>query len=77
MMVVPVDTSDSELRAAAPQLLFEGPFAFEPTNAFANYDVTPDGERFVMVTRGGGTPPRELRIVLNWFEELKELVPTN
>jgi len=38
--------------------------------------VSLDGERFVMVTRGGGAPPTELRIVLNWAEELKRLVPS-
>jgi len=75
MMVVPLESRGSELRAGALERLFEGQFAFEPTNSEANYDVSLNGERFVMVTRGGGAPPTELRIVLNWAEELKRLVP--
>ena len=44
------------------------------------YDVSPDGERFLMIKEGGSgdeTPPAEPIVVLNWFEELKRLVPTN
>ena len=45
-----------------------------------NYDITPDGERLVMVfpadrTDGGPTPRGQISVVLNWFEELKERVP--
>ena len=43
--------------------------------------VTPDGRRFLMIKKGGGTDqtvaPPSLIVVLNWFEELKRLVPTN
>ncbi len=38
------------------------------------YDVHPDGEQFVMINRVG--EPAPLVVVLNWFEELKRLVPT-
>jgi hypothetical protein len=44
-----------------------------------NYDVMPDG-RFVMVKavgREGEEDPTQINVVLNWFEELKRLVPTN
>ena len=46
----------------------------------ANYDVAPSGDRFVMVeepaTEGGGaTGPPALRLVVNWFEELRARVP--
>ena len=37
------------------------------------YDVLPDG-RFVSVSIASG--PAEFRVVLNWIEELKRLVPT-
>ena len=38
------------------------------------YDVTPDGERFLMVENSD-----DFRIVIvqNWIEELKRLVPTD
>jgi hypothetical protein len=39
------------------------------------YDITPDGRRFVMV-KEMNPPPRRIAVVLNWFEELKRLVPS-
>ena len=42
------------------------------------YDVAPDG-RFLMLKEeavGGYTPPQHLEVVVNWFEELRRLVPT-
>jgi eukaryotic-like serine/threonine-protein kinase len=45
----------------------------------AAFDIHPDGKRFVMVTLGDPTPsaPDQINVVLNWFDELKRLVPTN
>jgi len=40
------------------------------------YDVAPDGRSFIMTAQDEQQPARELRLVLNWFEELKRLVPT-
>jgi hypothetical protein len=43
------------------------------------YDVTPDGTRFITLvpaSASAGEPiQQEIRIALNWFEELKRLVP--
>ena len=42
------------------------------------YDLSPDGDRFVMsrlADVGGVTASAELIVVLNWLEELKERVP--
>jgi len=42
------------------------------------YDVAPDDRRFLMVKAvesAGGTGATELVVVLNWFEDLKRLVP--
>jgi len=39
------------------------------------YDVHPNGEHFVMIDRVG--EPASLVVVLNWFEELKRLAPTD
>jgi len=38
------------------------------------YDVSLDGERFLVI-REVGTSERELILVMNWSEELKRLVP--
>ena len=45
------------------------------------YDVSSDGERFLMITSDfqtgtdSGESLRQINVVLNWFEELKERVP--
>jgi hypothetical protein len=47
-------------------------------NAVASYDVTSDGKRFLRVQSMHLDPPTDqIQIVVNWFEELKRLVPTN
>ena len=45
---------------------------------FANFDVTADGERFLVTVPVGEdtAPPERLHVVLNWFEELKQRVAT-
>jgi serine/threonine-protein kinase len=60
-----------------PRMLFEDHYV--PTLATkANYDVTPDGQRFLMVKESEheGSSPTQINVVLNWTEELKRLVPT-
>jgi len=51
-------------------------------NDFRDYDITPDGQRFLMIFPQGETDSAEsstqrINVVLNWFEELKRLVPTD
>ena len=46
-----------------------------------DYDITPDGERLVMIfpvdrTDGGEAARPPIIVVQNWFEELRRLVPT-
>ena len=42
-----------------------------------NYDVTSDGQRFVMIQVGEqDSAATQINVVLNWFEELKQRVPT-
>ena len=45
------------------------------------YDVTPDGKRFIAVADAAHSQPGapvapQIQVVLNWFEELKQRVPT-
>ena len=50
------------------------------TGLFRNYDIAPDGQRFLMVKAAGddGTaPPPSLMIVQHFDEELKRLVPAS
>jgi hypothetical protein len=41
----------------------------------ANYDVSRDGEEFIMLRPEGGESRQEIVVVLNWFEEIERLVP--
>jgi len=55
---------------------------FVVVGGYRDYDITPDGEKLLMVfpksvTDSSGPPPQRIHVVLNWFEELKERVPTN
>ena len=76
-MVVPVQT-DPTFVPENPQELLDWPYS--RLGAGRNYDVSPDGQRFLAITRvpletaADGSSPH-INIVLNWFEELKERVP--
>lgn len=39
-----------------------------------SFDVSPDGKKFIMVKDEHGTLPKQLRVVLNWTEELKQIM---
>jgi len=72
---VPVSTQ-TQLTAGVPQLLFEGTFLRHSAGA-QPFDVTPDGQRFVMIKSGNAVADANaIIIVQHWFEELKRLVPT-
>jgi serine/threonine protein kinase len=63
--------------AGKPRVLFEGEYLPTP-GTFPNYDVSPDGQRFLMIkpNDAGDAAPAQINVVLNWFEELKRLAPT-
>jgi hypothetical protein len=77
--VMAVDiVASATFSAGKPQVLFEGPY--EPTlMTNANYDVSLDGRRFLMLK--ASAPEEEaltqINVVLNWFEDLRRRVPTN
>ena len=74
MMVVSVQTGPT-FKAETPRLLFEGTYIYGPFNWQSNYDISPDGQQFLMVKQVEGQT--QINVVLNWFEELKRLVPSN
>ena len=67
LMSIAVSTQAGDLALGVPRPLFEYPGLFE-------YDVAPDGQRFVLRTVNPEALAREIRVVLNWFEELKAKV---
>jgi eukaryotic-like serine/threonine-protein kinase len=75
MVSVEIATQPS-FSAGKPRMLFEGPYMPTPLTA-PNYDVSPDGQRFLMLklTEQAQAAPTQINVVLNWFEELKQKVP--
>ncbi len=69
-MVVTMTAQERSLRSGAPRLLFPFSYSLAP-----DYDVAPDGQHFVILDANPDSPAREINVVLNWFEELKRLVP--
>jgi eukaryotic-like serine/threonine-protein kinase len=77
MMAVDITTTTQPgFTAGKPRVLFEGPYLPTPVT-FPNYDVSPDGQRFLMLMESErATSTTQINVVLNWFEELKRRVPT-
>ena len=77
MMVVGVELEPTFSRGN-PEILFTGTYSLADSR---NYDISPDGQRFLMIKDVGQTEEESARaeviVVLNWFEELKRLAPTN
>ena len=74
MVAVPV-TTDPEFDLGRPTELFSFDRYVQADNA--NYAVDLDGQRFLMVAEDpSARRAARTYLVLNWFEELKRLVPT-
>jgi hypothetical protein len=59
-----------ELELGMPQLLFDGPF-FQCSEFGRSYDMSPDGERFLMVKdQRPELTATQINVVVNWFSEL-------
>jgi serine/threonine protein kinase/Tol biopolymer transport system component len=72
MMVVDV-AAGVDITLSQPRMLFEQRYVFQNIS-LANYDVSPDGQRFVMIRDEAASG--RLNVVLNWTEELKRLTQT-
>ena len=78
MMAVANDTEPT-FRPGNPVPLFEGPYFAGTTAQHHVFDVSPDGQRFLMIKREATdeTTSGEVILVQNWLEELKRLVPVD
>jgi Tol biopolymer transport system component len=76
MMAVNVTIDGDRFVAAEPRRLFDA--AFGTPGPSRGYDVTADGQRFLVVQNDDPPPESatELVLVVNWLEELKRLVTT-
>ena len=75
MMSARYEATAESFRSSRGEELFAGPYVFDSFNR--GFDITPDGERFIMLESAANQDASKLVLVLNWFEELKRLVPTN
>jgi len=75
MIVVGIKTEPT-FTAGSPVALFTARYTIG--GAVVNYDISPDGQRFLMIKAADEEEgqPGQINVVQNWFEELKRLVPT-
>jgi Tol biopolymer transport system component len=74
MMSVVVETEPG-FKAGTPRVVFDGQYSLDTAAGHPRYGVSPDGQHFLMLKREEGDQPAHINVVLNWFEELKRLVP--
>jgi hypothetical protein len=58
-------TTSPTLKLSSPEKLFDGRYAYGAGVTIPNFDVSRDGQRFVMVKPESGAG--RLNVVLNWF----------
>jgi hypothetical protein len=82
IMVADVETGAGTFRAGKVRQLFSGPFQGGPLGVaiggfqFGDYDVAPDGERFVMFPdsqKAGRGDHAHITLVTRWFDELERM----
>lgn len=82
LTAVPVDTESERFSYGKPRILFDGDYL--TGNTRLPFAVSPDGQRFLMpkvIRSAGAASPtaanstKEIRVVTNWFEELRRLAP--
>ena len=77
VMAVPIQ-ADVTFTWGTPEVALEGP-DYISFGRNSRYDVSPDGQRFLMMKEDVSTTdpePPKIVIVQNWFEELERLVAT-
>ncbi len=74
VIAVSIDT-DPSFTPGNPEVVFEGQYF--GAGSGRSYDVSPDGERFLMIKQvESASAPTQIIVVLNWLTELQRLVPT-
>ena len=77
VMAVDLET-DQAFAAGNPRLLFSGPYRAPVPTTAPTWDISPEGERFLMLKDAVPTSTSTSTAVwLNWTEKLKRLMPTN
>lgn len=75
MLVVEV-ADEPDFSASRPEVLFGGQYSTDGSPRARSYDVSRDGQRFLMVQEEQASASMDIHVVVNWSEELKRLAPT-
>ncbi len=82
--VVPFEPDADEFTVGRAEELFTGafvgPFSRVAGEVYSDYDVTADGQRFVMFPRTSEDDQAgndHVTLVFNWFEDIEARVPVN
>jgi serine/threonine-protein kinase len=79
LMRVGVERASSWAATTPTLLVKEGYYTNPGYSLGRQYDISPDGQRFVMIKEGGSgqtAAPPQIIVVQHWTEELTRLVPT-
>jgi serine/threonine-protein kinase len=80
MMMVRIEDEPTFTPGTPIELFLARDFDFGAARSFGGdrpWDIFPNGQRFLMLKRADQTvASTQITVVLNWFEELKRLVPT-
>jgi hypothetical protein len=75
MMAVELSTASGAVQRGSPKALFTAPIFGLPTLNTTRYDVTADGQKFLInsvPTETASAPPSPITVVLNWQAGLKK-----
>jgi hypothetical protein len=71
-------TTQPTFSASTPRIIADYPPFLMGRLSNGVYDISPDGQRFLFVRANvENGPPDEVRVVLNWTEELKHVAPAS
>ena len=71
-MAVSIDTRGNAPQIGTPMILFQEVFADGATNAW--YDVSPDGQRFLMLKPDDASTSDSIVVIQDWMDEVEGLV---
>jgi len=74
LIAVPYSVEKNSFQPGKPQMLF--PNRLEMRAPFPSYDVTPDGQHFVVFQFAGGkiAAISQPTVILNWIDQVRQLV---
>ena len=74
LVAVPVEATETTWRNGSPAVLFRGPYLYRGDGSLGrDFDVAPDGTRFLMLKDTSAPGPSHFVVVQNWTEALRRL----